>query len=299
MNPGSSPFPIGNIREPELARALPYSVGKQPTSTTHPPLTDKTMNILNPLRIASLALLVALSACAVADDGSDLDESTVEASSRAHFDLWQSESGSQWFFHMVSGNGQVVLSSESYTTRAGAIGGLLSVLDNGTNEGRYEIFTGADGDRYVRLKAANGAVIAVTEGYSTLSSARRAVKSSVVSLTNYVQKWATSTGARFEVFEGADGQFYFNLYAKNGAIVLRSEGYTTKAGALNGAFATQQYGVDKAFYQVLTSADGGFYLNLRAPNNEVVATSEIYATKASAERARGSIIALLPQIELL
>jgi uncharacterized protein len=256
-----------------------------------------TMNTFKPLRLAAFALIAALAtACAVADDA-ELDDAQIEASARAHIDLWQTSG--QYYFHVVAGNGNIMLTSEGYTTRTGALNGILSVLDNGTLESRYQIFQGKDSQHYIRLRAANGRIIAMTEGYSTLSNARRAVKSMVVAVGNYVEKWALATGARFQVFEGADRQFYFNLYDEAGKVLLRSEGYRAEASGLNGAFATQQYGVEARYYQVLEASNGGFYLNLRAPNNEVVATSKVYATQADAEAARDAMMALLPKVSLL
>jgi uncharacterized protein YegP (UPF0339 family) len=248
-------------------------------------------------RIVSLSLVLALSACATAGDDLDLDSAQAEASSPSHFDLWSDEGA--WYFHVASSSGEIVLASESYTTRKGALGGILSVLDNGTVKARYHLSTGQDGQSYVTLSASNGQIIATTEGYSTASNARRGIDASIASLESYVAAWTDATGARFEVFEGADDQYYFNLYAGNGEVVLRSEGYQSEAGALNGAFATAQYGVEAGYYKLHESADGGFYVRLQAPNNEVVAVSEIYASKAGAESARDAMMALLPSIELL
>ncbi len=39
---------------------------------------------------------------------------------------------------------------------------------------------------------------------------------------------------KFEIFVGADGQFYFHLKAENGLIIAASQGYTTKQSAQNG-----------------------------------------------------------------
>lgn len=36
---------------------------------------------------------------------------------------------------------------------------------------------------------------------------------------------------KFEIFEGADGKFYFHLKAENGLIIAASQGYTTLASA--------------------------------------------------------------------
>jgi uncharacterized protein YegP (UPF0339 family) len=40
--------------------------------------------------------------------------------------------------------------------------------------------------------------------------------------------------ARFELFEGRAGDYRWRFRANNGEIVAQSEGYTTKAAALNG-----------------------------------------------------------------
>jgi len=39
---------------------------------------------------------------------------------------------------------------------------------------------------------------------------------------------------KFELFEDARGEFRFRLKAGNGEIIASSEGYDSKAGALNG-----------------------------------------------------------------
>ncbi len=45
---------------------------------------------------------------------------------------------------------------------------------------------------------------------------------------------------RFEIFTGADGQFYFHLKAENGLIIAASQGYTTKQSAENGIEAIKR-----------------------------------------------------------
>lgn len=250
----------------------------------------------------SLFFVLALSVGACASAGGDGDSIEVtgehaEASLRGSFDVWQT--GDQWYFHLAAANHATLLTSEGYQSRTSALGGVLSVLDNGGLETRYEIRAGADGQHYVNLKAANGRIIATSEGYSSASNAERAVGASVRAIASYLEHWATADGARFQVFEGADQQFYFNLHAKNGAIVLSSEGYTTEASALNGAFSVAENGIDEGRYQLRAAAHGGVYLVLRAKNNRIIATSEVYASKGNAERARDSIIELLYDIELL
>ncbi len=47
--------------------------------------------------------------------------------------------------------------------------------------------------------------------------------------------------AKFVVFKGSNGQYYWHLKAPNGEIICQSEGYTSKQGALNGVDACKRY----------------------------------------------------------
>jgi len=40
--------------------------------------------------------------------------------------------------------------------------------------------------------------------------------------------------AKYDLLKSSDGQFYFNLKAGNGVVILTSERYKAKAGATNG-----------------------------------------------------------------
>ena len=47
--------------------------------------------------------------------------------------------------------------------------------------------------------------------------------------------------AKFVIFRGRDGQFYWHLKAPNGEIICQSEGYASKQGAQNGIVACKKY----------------------------------------------------------
>jgi hypothetical protein len=251
-------------------------------------------------RVLALAFLtLAVVACAgedIADD--DAGSTSAEVGVRPRFELWQDGAG-QYHFHLLAANSEVLVTSEAYTTRTGALTGLLSVLDNGGLSTRYQVRTSASGKPYFVLRAANNQIIATSETYSSSAKARAGVNATIAAVAAYLEHWETAAGARFQVFAGADGRFYFDLHAQNGEIVLSSQGYDSEASALNGAFAVAEAGRSPAAYKVLRAADGTYYLNLVAPNNQVIATSETYATKANAERARDAIVALLPTVALL
>lgn len=47
-------------------------------------------------------------------------------------------------------------------------------------------------------------------------------------------------GARYEIFRGTDGLYYFRLVARNGKIVAASEAYGSRRGAWRGIEAARR-----------------------------------------------------------
>ncbi|HEY5945298.1 MAG TPA: YegP family protein [Kofleriaceae bacterium] len=253
--------------------------------------------------ITVLALSFAsLSVTACATSGDEYGDEYVDAESNAtapgKVDLWQS-SDSQWRFHVVSGNGRTLLTSEGYTSRAGALGGVLSVLDNGVDPAMYQLNKTASGKYNLRLRAGNFEIIAFTQAYSTKSSATRAITSCVNAVTSYLDKMESNTsGARVEVLESAAG-FRFNLHAQNGETVLSSESYTTKSAAWNGAFAIQDAAALDGSFTIKTSTDNRYYFTLTAENGQVVGVSQMYTSRESAQGGITSVKSLLATLDLI
>lgn len=46
--------------------------------------------------------------------------------------------------------------------------------------------------------------------------------------------------AKFVLFKGEDGQWYFHLKASNSQVIVQSEGYTRKSNALKGIAAVKK-----------------------------------------------------------
>lgn len=257
----------------------------------------RNINSLVTALVLSLSTITAVGCATVgADEDSEIDG---EAAGAGKLSFWKATDG-QWHFNLKSGNGAILLTSEAYTSRTGAINGALSTLENGVDPAQYQVNKTATGYN-LHLKAANGETIGFSEVYSTKSSATRAVKSSVKAATSYLdKKAANTTGARVDVLFNDDTQkFRFNVFAKNGQIVLSSEQYTTEAAAFNGAFAVQADGQTAANYTLKTNVAGGFYFNLSALNGQIIGTSQQYTTKAAAESAMASLQAFLPSVTVL
>jgi len=95
-------------------------------------------------------------------------------------------------FDLKARNGEVIATSEVYTTEAACRNGIASVqknapeaaVENQTVEGyaaerhpKFEVYADKSGEYRFRLKATNGQVIAVSEGYKALASCLNGIES--------------------------------------------------------------------------------------------------------------------------
>ena len=95
-------------------------------------------------------------------------------------------------FDLKASNGQVIATSEVYTTASACKKGIASVQKNApvagvedqTEEGyatvknpKFEVYKDKAGEFRFRLKATNGQVIAVSEGYTTMNSCENGIES--------------------------------------------------------------------------------------------------------------------------
>ena len=95
-------------------------------------------------------------------------------------------------FDLKAGNGEVIATSEVYTSEAACKNGVESVrknapvanVENQTVEGyaaekhpKFEVYTDKAGEFRFRLKATNGQIIAVSEGYKAAASCMNGIES--------------------------------------------------------------------------------------------------------------------------
>ena len=94
-------------------------------------------------------------------------------------------------FDLKAGNGEVIATSEVYTTEAACLNGIESVkkncvgeVEDQTVEGfaaekhpKFEVYEDKAGEFRFRLKATNGQIIAVSEGYKAKASCMNGIES--------------------------------------------------------------------------------------------------------------------------
>ncbi len=92
------------------------------------------------------------------------------------FEIKESASG-KFRFNLKAGNGQIILSSESYETKQGAEKGIDSVKKNASDDNRYERKTAKNDEAFFVLKAGNGEPLGRSETYSSTSAMENGIDS--------------------------------------------------------------------------------------------------------------------------
>lgn len=192
----------------------------------------------------------------------------------------------QFYFRLKAGNGEIVLQSEGYTGKAGAINGAESVKENAPKDERYDKRESQDGQFYFVLKAGNHQIIGVSEMYSSPSGRDEGIEA--------VKRAAAEADIRAEgtylqIFEGNDDQFYFRVRASNGEIVLQSEGYTSRSGAENGLNSVKENSQNLDRYENRTSENDKPYFVLKAGNGQVIGVSEMYESESARDNGINAV----------
>ncbi|WP_295119100.1 YegP family protein [uncultured Chitinophaga sp.] len=81
----------------------------------------------------------------------------------------------QFRFNLKAPNGEIILTSETYSTNQSCSDGIATVKRNAPLDERYER-KDADGNYRFNLRAANGLVIGRSESYATLYSRDRGIE---------------------------------------------------------------------------------------------------------------------------
>ncbi|AFD07015.1 YegP family protein [Solitalea canadensis] len=83
----------------------------------------------------------------------------------------------QFHFALKANNGQTILASEMYTTKAACENGIESVKKNSQDESKFDKKTSTNGKYYFNLKATNGQIIGNSEMYESASGRDNGIES--------------------------------------------------------------------------------------------------------------------------
>ncbi|MCC7142230.1 MAG: YegP family protein [Candidatus Eisenbacteria bacterium] len=75
-----------------------------------------------------------------------------------------------YFWNLIAGNGETILTSERYAAKGTALNGIDSAKANSPYDVRYDRRTSSRGEPYFVLKGSNGEVIGNSEMYSSTTA---------------------------------------------------------------------------------------------------------------------------------
>lgn len=93
----------------------------------------------------------------------------------------------------------------------------------------------------------------------------------------------------FEVYTDSAGEYRFRLKASNGQTVLSSEGYSVKAGCMNGIESVKENCRVPERFETYQDKAGKHRFRLKAANGQIIGVGEAYETEASLEAGMESV----------
>lgn len=94
----------------------------------------------------------------------------------AKFEIYADKSGESRF-RLKASNGQVIIASQGYKSKAGCVNGIESVRKNSQDDNLFERLEAKNGKSYFNLKSSNGQVIGASQMYSSNSSMENGIAS--------------------------------------------------------------------------------------------------------------------------
>lgn len=83
----------------------------------------------------------------------------------------------EYQFNLKANNGQIILSSEGYITKAACNNGIESVRKNSKTDNRFKRLIAKNGKPYFYLIASNGQIIGTSEMYESSSGMENGIES--------------------------------------------------------------------------------------------------------------------------
>jgi uncharacterized protein YegP (UPF0339 family) len=94
----------------------------------------------------------------------------------------------------------------------------------------------------------------------------------------------------FELYQSESSKkFHFRLKAKNGEIILTSQGYAQRSSAENGIESVSKNASEDNF-EMKKASDGREYFVLKASNGQVIGQSQMYKSHSGCSNGVQSVI---------
>ena len=229
------------------------------------------------------------------------------------YQIFRRKGDNQLYFHFKTNDGKVILTSQFYQAKTDCDNGIRSVIKNAPEDARYDRQKDKDGKHFFTLKAGNGQEI----GKSVVFDSDKEMESAITLLKKMKFKPAakkeesktadaakaavaggggdfksgTVNGLSYKSWQSEKNQeYYFNFTNKAGKVILKSEGYTTKASCDNGIESVLKNANDPKRYERKVSKNGKHFFDLKAGNGQVIGTSALFDSEADMNAAMSGFL---------
>lgn len=104
---------------------------------------------------------------------------------------------------------------------------------------------------------------------------------------------------KFEIYQDKSENFRFRLKAGNGENIGSSQGYKSKAAALNGIESVKKNATEESLYEFKEGKNGKTFFNLKAKNHQVILSSQGYASESGAKSGVKSVMKNAPEAKVV
>jgi len=226
------------------------------------------------------------------------------------------QSGDGWAYDLKASNGEILVSSEIYSSKDSVLAAIDAIKRNVENGGEVRVYDDKSGKHQFKLVAKNHRVIAISANYDTQARAERASESfkkfalsaNIVEIDaseaaskedtpiSINKRAAAKTGGKFTITKEGK-KFAWALKASNGQILVQADNFNSQATA-EANIESFKENVAEGSFKCSEDKMGRFFFKLYSPSGRVVSIGESYPAKESAESAAQTIVQLIKKAEV-
>ncbi len=206
---------------------------------------------------------------------------------------------------LCASNGEIMLTSEIYTTEEGARKGIGSII-RGIENGKFVIYETKKGNFYYKLKTSTNRILCAGEIYKYKDQCLKAVESvkrlaftaniesGVIQGRKYIEYVPQSLEDDAKALKGkwriekSENGYSAKLYANNGQLMLSTEDVSQEKSAKNSIESVKK-NAESANFIIDTDKFGRFYYKLRNSQKTVICIGECYESLDSCVNAIESV----------
>ena len=216
-----------------------------------------------------------------------------------------------YFFELHASNGEKLLSSEEYTSYAGAVRGIETHKKN-ILAGNFRITLSKKGHYIFKLLSGKNTLLCTGENYPSkircekaLESTKRFAETAVLDDNTRelfiklppeedtpiaalpdgcIGKWIIESNTS----EDGETVYYFELFANNNEKLLSSEEYSSYIGAVNG-IETHKKNIAAGNFRIVLTKRGDYIYKLLNGNGQLLCLGEHYKTRRRCQNAVESV----------